>query len=227
VLRWFLDADDNPHSHQNLIISFWPICNVSLKYACKFIPWYLHLVDKLTNKKCAKTINLLCAGNKVFLNIKLKGGGLTPTPLCVRPWPHKRKTKVFLPTWCALSILVYFSKCQNVNSGCPPSQLHAFSAQLVFEETFEHPYIFAVVNCADAALSAFYIPVATRCRIVLQLWTALSYSVECCVLLRCPNLERWYNLCSLRWHIVQQRVSTVRVEQACTTLKLEGPNCST
>jgi len=27
-----------------------------LKFACKFIPWYLHLVDKLTNKKYAKTI---------------------------------------------------------------------------------------------------------------------------------------------------------------------------
>jgi len=25
---------------------------------------YLRLVDKLTSKKCAKTINLLCAGNK-------------------------------------------------------------------------------------------------------------------------------------------------------------------
>jgi len=25
VVRWFLDADDNPDSHQNLIITFWPI----------------------------------------------------------------------------------------------------------------------------------------------------------------------------------------------------------
>jgi len=28
VVRWFLDADDNPDSHQNLIITFWPIYNV-------------------------------------------------------------------------------------------------------------------------------------------------------------------------------------------------------
>jgi len=28
VVRWFLDADDNPDSHQNLIIAFWPIYNV-------------------------------------------------------------------------------------------------------------------------------------------------------------------------------------------------------
>jgi len=28
VVRWFLDADDNSDSHQNLIITFWPIYNV-------------------------------------------------------------------------------------------------------------------------------------------------------------------------------------------------------
>jgi len=28
VVRWFLDADDNPDSNQNLIITFWPIYNV-------------------------------------------------------------------------------------------------------------------------------------------------------------------------------------------------------
>jgi len=38
----------------------------SFKFARKFIPWYLHYVDKLTSKKCAKTINLLCAGSKVL-----------------------------------------------------------------------------------------------------------------------------------------------------------------
>jgi len=32
-VRWFLDADDNPDSHQNLIITFWPIYNA---------PWNLH-----------------------------------------------------------------------------------------------------------------------------------------------------------------------------------------
>jgi len=31
-------------------------------------------VDKLTSKKYAKTINLLCVGSKVFVNIKLGGG---------------------------------------------------------------------------------------------------------------------------------------------------------
>jgi len=28
VVKWFLDGDDNPDSHQNLIITFWPIYNV-------------------------------------------------------------------------------------------------------------------------------------------------------------------------------------------------------
>jgi len=28
VVGWFLDAHDDPDSHQNLIITFWPIYNV-------------------------------------------------------------------------------------------------------------------------------------------------------------------------------------------------------
>jgi len=28
VVRWFLDADNNPDSHKNLIVTFWPIYNV-------------------------------------------------------------------------------------------------------------------------------------------------------------------------------------------------------
>jgi len=50
----------------------------TLKFACKFIPWYLHLVDKLTSKKYAKTISPLRAGNKVFLKYQA-----LPTPLCL------------------------------------------------------------------------------------------------------------------------------------------------
>jgi len=29
---------------------------------------------------CQKTINLICAGNKVFVKYQAQGGGLTPTP---------------------------------------------------------------------------------------------------------------------------------------------------
>jgi len=55
------------------------------------------------------------------------------------------------------------------------------------------PFIFAVVNCSDVALSVFYSPVLTRCRIFLQLcsYRLLFHGVECCVLLRSSNLERW------------------------------------
>jgi len=28
LVRWFLDADDDPNSHQNLIIMIWPIYSV-------------------------------------------------------------------------------------------------------------------------------------------------------------------------------------------------------
>ena len=53
----------------------------SLKFACKFILWYFHLVDKLTSKKYAKKINPLCARNKVFVKYQAQGGIFTPTPL--------------------------------------------------------------------------------------------------------------------------------------------------
>jgi len=53
----------------------------SLKFACKFIPWYLHYVDELTSKMYGKTINLLCAGNKLFVKYQAQGGGVTPSPL--------------------------------------------------------------------------------------------------------------------------------------------------
>ena len=52
----------------------------SLKFACKFIPWYLHYVGKLTSKKYAKTINLLGAGNQLLIKYQAQGG-LTPSPL--------------------------------------------------------------------------------------------------------------------------------------------------
>jgi len=65
VVGWFLDANDGPNSHQNIIITFWPIYNV---------PWNLMQVysvvfalsRQMNKQKYAKTINLLCAGNKVL-----------------------------------------------------------------------------------------------------------------------------------------------------------------
>jgi len=51
----------------------------SLKFACKFILWYLHYVNKLTSKKYAKTVNINCAGIKVFVKYQAQG--------CVNPKP--------------------------------------------------------------------------------------------------------------------------------------------
>jgi len=88
VVRWFLDADDSPNSHQNLIITFWTIYNV---------PWNLHenlfygICNKSTNEQAKSMRKQLISFAQVIKfswNIKLKGGGLTPTPTppCVRPW---------------------------------------------------------------------------------------------------------------------------------------------
>ena len=41
----------------------------------------MHYVDKLTSKKYAKTINLLCAGNKLFVKYQAEGGVLIPSSL--------------------------------------------------------------------------------------------------------------------------------------------------
>jgi len=46
VVRWFVDASDSPNSHQNIVITFWPICNV---------PWNLHA--NLFRGICIKSTN--------------------------------------------------------------------------------------------------------------------------------------------------------------------------
>jgi len=61
VVRWFLDAYDNEDSPRSDYY-FLAHLQCSLKFACKLIPWYLHYVDKLTSKKYAKAVNLICAG---------------------------------------------------------------------------------------------------------------------------------------------------------------------
>jgi len=65
------------------------------------------------------------------------------------------------------SCVIY--KFLTVNPGCPPFPPYTFSAQLLFDATFAQPCIFAVANFADVALSVFYSPVLTRCRLFLQL----------------------------------------------------------
>jgi len=43
------------------------------------------LSRQINKQKYEKTINRLCAGNKVFVKYQAQGRGLTPTPPCVRP----------------------------------------------------------------------------------------------------------------------------------------------
>jgi len=54
---------------------------------CMQIHTSLFALSRQINKqKYAKTINLLCAGNKVFVKYQAQGG-VNPIPLpCVRPW---------------------------------------------------------------------------------------------------------------------------------------------
>ena len=95
----------------------------SLKFACKFIPWYLPKVDKLTSKKYSKTINLLCAGKNFFVKYRAQGG-LTPslrTPL---------SATVFVSQWIF----------QNHDRGL--TIFHAGSEQLLvyaFKNNSSHP----------------------------------------------------------------------------------------
>jgi len=43
------------------------------------------LSRQINKQKVWKTINLLCAGNKVSVKYQAQGGRLTPIPYCVRP----------------------------------------------------------------------------------------------------------------------------------------------
>jgi len=69
---------------------------------------------------------------------------------------YNKKTKVFLRTLCAFSILVSFGKIRSSNPGVrQPIQPHTYARLLIFDETFAQPD-FAVVNCSDVVMSVFY-----------------------------------------------------------------------
>jgi len=101
VVRWFLDADDNPDSHQNPIITFWPIYN---------FPWNLHANSfrgfciKSTNQQ-AKSIRkqLISFAQEImfFQHINLKEG-VNPILTWVRPW--SRRTCFDRPHVCSLHV---------------------------------------------------------------------------------------------------------------------------
>jgi len=84
----------------------------SKKFACKFIPWYLHYVDKLTSKTYAKTINLLCAGNKLFESCKIESCKTT------QEWrmrmKYARKLSIFYYVWKSSKLLVFLFPCWDI-----------------------------------------------------------------------------------------------------------------
>jgi len=48
VVRWFLDPDDSPNSHQYLIITFWPVYNVSWNFHANL---FYGICNKSTNEQ--------------------------------------------------------------------------------------------------------------------------------------------------------------------------------
>jgi len=49
---------------------------------CMHIHSVVFAISRQINKqKYAKTLNLLCAGNKVFVKYQVQGGGVKPNPL--------------------------------------------------------------------------------------------------------------------------------------------------
>ena len=80
VVRWFLDANDNPNSHQNIIITFWHIYNV---------PWNLHanlfrgICIKSTNQQAKSMRKQLISFAQVikFCKISSSRGLFNPPPL--------------------------------------------------------------------------------------------------------------------------------------------------
>ena len=117
--------------------------------------------------------------------------------------------KYFLSEKLELALKTEFAL--NFSVPCPPPRTpltlgvchpcRIASDRLRFDETFAQPCIFAVMNCADVALRAFYSPVLTRWQIFC------SYEQLC---LRRPLLI--YVHYSDTLYSLQQRVKRVRVE---------------
>jgi len=87
---------------------------------CTQIHSVVFALNRQINKQtCAKTINLLCKGNTIFVNIKLKGG-LTPNPpLCTSLVQATLCFRMLLlkPVWSAgkqLKILVLARKASLI-----------------------------------------------------------------------------------------------------------------
>jgi len=82
---------------------------------------------QINKKKYAKTINLLCAGNKVFVKYQAHGRGqLQPLLLCLSPW-----------SWCRVvfTLLLCFPGrlLKNVPHRSPEVELEDFCFSIGFK----------------------------------------------------------------------------------------------
>jgi len=79
VMRWFLDADNNPEiPTKSQLLLFGPF-TMFLEICMQINSVVFALNRQINKQKYAKTINLLCAGCIVFVRYQAQGR-LTPTP---------------------------------------------------------------------------------------------------------------------------------------------------
>jgi len=85
VVRCFLDADDNPYFHQNLITTFGPF-TIFLEI-CMQIHSVVFALNRQSNKQkvCENNYSPSRAGYTVFVKCQAQGGRVNPNPPCVRP----------------------------------------------------------------------------------------------------------------------------------------------
>ena len=145
-----------------------------------------------------------------------------PPCSCTHNKPHNKKQKVscLLYAHCTHSILAFFIKFQTGNPVCPWSSRkpHPFSARLLFDETFAQPYTFAVVNCADVALSVFYqwlIAGSTPCFNTLpDIFAVMNCSVLALSAVFCSGLLTW-NAYIIIYVLTVTHCTTTSNESAC------------
>ena len=184
----------------DLYLIFWvKIQNLPIStYLVQLILWYITSFRFVFLRQYRRTpVLAICASFRDSSLISSSGGLIItahtsphlfyPPPSSCTYNSHMKK-RIFSRVFFSFSIIV---QCTNFKLSTwdvrHPNRI--CSDQLLFDETVAQHCIFAVVNCADVALSVFHSPVLTRCRMFLQLWTALSQ-------------ETAGNVCSLRWHML-------------------------
>jgi len=72
VLKWFLDGDHNPDSHQNRI-NFFGLFTLFLETCLQIHSVVFALSRKISKEIYTKTISFLSADNKVFVTYQAQG----------------------------------------------------------------------------------------------------------------------------------------------------------